>query len=38
MSNDCKQTALDYHAQPGPGGIAVTPTKEPQLRPENNFR
>jgi len=27
MNNDRKQAALDYHAQPTPGKIAVTPTK-----------
>ncbi|OGI42535.1 MAG: malate dehydrogenase, partial [Candidatus Muproteobacteria bacterium RBG_16_64_11] len=27
MTNDLKQAALDYHAQPVPGKIAVTPTK-----------
>ncbi|MHB8742129.1 MAG: malate dehydrogenase, partial [Sulfuricaulis sp.] len=27
MKKDLKQAALDYHAQPRPGKIAVVPTK-----------
>ena len=27
MNKDMKQAALDYHAQPTPGKIAVVPTK-----------
>ena len=27
MKNDLNQLALDYHAQPRPGKISVTPTK-----------